>query len=120
MSTPRELLHRLLDYIREQANEVDPRAYRLSAIKDFLRMREELAGLPGVESDLKVEGDHIWLRIRRLLISKPPRLSDNVQGLIKVSFDPDGPTPSLVVSFNDFDRCSLVIYGSKRRNTYGP
>ena len=95
MSSPRELLYHLLDYIREQAKDVDPRGYRLSATKDFLLRRDQLVGLPGVEFDLKVEGDHIWLRVRRLVVSKPPRLSEKAEGLLKVSQDPYGPLPAL-------------------------
>jgi hypothetical protein len=59
MADARDLLHRLLDYIGEQAKDIDPRGYRLSALKGYLRRRETLAGLPGLEFDIKVEGDHI-------------------------------------------------------------
>ncbi|MGB8516935.1 MAG: hypothetical protein WCD45_03505, partial [Gallionella sp.] len=66
MDKAHELLHRLLDYIGEQAKDVDPRGYRLGNLKGFIRRRESVTGLPGAEFDLKVEGDHIWLRIPRL------------------------------------------------------
>ena len=74
-NTPRQLLHNLLDYIREQAKNVDPKGFRLSAAKGFLRRRPELVGLPGVTFDLKVEGDHTWLQVERLEARRPPVLT---------------------------------------------
>ena len=93
MADARDLLHRLLDYIGEQAKDIDPRGYRLSAPKGYLRRRETLAGLPGLEFDIKVEGDHIWLRVPRLQANPPPALSENQKGLLRVSYDPDGHLP---------------------------
>ena len=92
---PRELLTRLLDYIEEQAKDIDPRAYRLANAKGFLKRRAHLAGLPGVEFDRGVEGDHVWLRVQRLQASKPPALDENLKGLILVSDDPGGAGPSV-------------------------
>lgn len=91
----RLLLHRLLDYIHEQAREIDPRAYRLGAVKGFVRRGDELVGLPGVESDLKVTGDHIWLRIQRLEANTPPPVPDGQKALFRVSRNPEGPLPEL-------------------------
>lgn len=93
MSEPRSLLHRLLDYIGEQAKDIDPRGFRLSTVKGFIRRPAEIAGLPGVETDLKVAGDHIWMRIPRLVASKPRAPSENFKGLIRISDDPNGPLP---------------------------
>lgn len=86
----RDLLARLLDYIEEQAREINPRAYRLTSAKGFLKRRADLAGLPGVEFDLKVEGDHLWLRVQRLQAGKPPRLSAKLNDIICVGDDPNG------------------------------
>ncbi|HKY23388.1 MAG TPA: AAA domain-containing protein [Vicinamibacterales bacterium] len=94
-TSSRLLLHRLLDYIHEQAKEVDPRGYRLGAVKGFVRRSDELVGLPGVESDLKVAGDHIWLRIQRLEGNAPPPIPDSQKGLFRVSKNPEGPLPEL-------------------------
>jgi hypothetical protein len=91
----RLLLHRLLDYIREQAKEVDPRGYRLGAARGFVRRSDELVGLPGVESDLKVAGDHVWLRIQRLEANAPPPVPDSQKGLFRISISPEGPLPEL-------------------------
>ena len=43
----RQLLHRLLDCIHEQAKEGDPRGYRLGAVRRFVRCSDELVALPG-------------------------------------------------------------------------
>lgn len=93
--SPRDLLTRLLEYIEEQAKDIDPRAFRLASAKGFLRRRADLAGLPGVEFDLSVEGDHVWLRAQRLQASKPPALDERAKGLIRVSDDPNGAKPSI-------------------------
>jgi very-short-patch-repair endonuclease len=95
MVAARELLHKLLEYIREQAKDIDPRGFRLEPSKYFLRRREDIAALPGVEFDLKVAGDHIWLRVPRLEANSPPPLPEKQKGIFRVSQDPDGPLPSL-------------------------
>ena len=91
----RKLLTKLLDYIEEQAKEIDPRAFRLENGRDFLKTRGDLAGLPGVSFDINVEGDHVWMRVDRLEAHRPPALDPKVKGLIRVSDDPDGPPPAL-------------------------
>lgn len=91
----RDLLHRLLDYISEQAKEVDPRGYNLSSSKAFLLRHEDLVGLPGVEFDLKVAGDYAWMRVPRLKADPPPSLPENQKGLFRFSVAPDGPQPTL-------------------------
>jgi len=64
MKGPRHLLYSLLDYIRERAKDINPRAYQLSALSDRVFRRELLVGLPGVDMDIKVEGDHILVARR--------------------------------------------------------
>lgn len=93
--SPRDLLTRLLDYIEEQAKDIDPRAFRLSSAKGFLKRRADLAGLPGVEFDRNVEGDHLWLRVQRLQAYKPPAVDERFKGLLRVSDDPNGTKPSI-------------------------
>lgn len=95
MDKEHDLLHRLLDYIGEQAKDIDPRGFRLGILKGFLRRRESIAGLPGIEFDLKVEGDHIWLMVPRLEAASPPPLPENQRGLFRINGNPDGPSPSL-------------------------
>jgi hypothetical protein len=89
VTEPRRLLQRLLEYIEEQAKEIDPRAFSLRNAKGFIRRRDEIAGLPGVEYDIKVEGDHIWLRVARLAASNAPALPDPFRAFIRAGHDPD-------------------------------
>jgi hypothetical protein len=72
MPDPRELLICLLAYIKDQTKEVNPEAFRLSTSKGFVRQRADLAGLHGVEFDIKVAGNHLWLRVPRLAAEQPP------------------------------------------------
>lgn len=95
MNSPRDLLKGLLEYIEEQAKEIDPKGYRLSAVKGFVRRHIELAGLPGLEFDLRPEGDHIWLHLARLEAHRPPNVPDLFKGLFKISTDPFGMAPAL-------------------------
>ena len=95
MTPAATLLHKLLEYIHEQAKDIDPRGFRLSTSKNLLWRREGLVGLPGLEFDLKVDGDHIWLRLRRLEAVPPPPIPVPYKDVIRVSADPMGPKPAL-------------------------
>jgi very-short-patch-repair endonuclease len=95
MTSAATLLHKLLEYIHEQAKEIDPRGFRLSASKSLLWRREDLIGLPGLEFDLKVDGDHIWLRLRRLEAIPSPAVPIPYRDVIRASPDPMGPKPAL-------------------------
>jgi very-short-patch-repair endonuclease len=95
MTDPRRLLQRLLDYIEEQAKEIDPRQFCLSSAKGFIRRSQEIAGLPGVEYDIKVEGDHIWLRVQRFTPTEPPEVPQQFRAFICLSDDPEGEPPLL-------------------------
>jgi len=72
LSGRQDLLVNLLDYVVEQSKETDPSGFRLAGYKEFLRLKPALVGLPGVNFDQKVEGDHIWLRVDRLQATSPP------------------------------------------------
>lgn len=89
------LLTRLLDYVVEQGKEIDPRAYVLSGASDFRRFPKDLAGLPGVEMDRKVEGDHVWLQVARLESTSPPVPDEQSLPYITFSDDPNGPPPAV-------------------------
>lgn len=90
-----DLLTSLLDYVVEQGKEIDPRAYVLMGSSEFRRFPKDLAGLPGVEIDRKVEGDHIWLQVARLESSSPPVPYEQVRSYISLSEDPSGPAPTI-------------------------
>jgi hypothetical protein len=95
MPGPRDLLICLLDYITEQAKQINPAAYRLTTAKSFQRQRGDITGLPGVEFDIKVAGDHVWLKIPRLIAEPPPASLPAYTALIRFSPDPSGPPPSV-------------------------
>lgn len=86
--SPRELLAGLLDYIDEQAKGVNLHDYQLSECKGFVRFHYELSGLPGLEFDVRPEGDHIWLRIARLEVCPPPLVPEEYRELFVVNQDP--------------------------------
>lgn len=91
-----DLLSKLLDYVLEQDKDVDPRGFKLAGYKGFLRGKPDLQGLPGVDFDIKTEGDHTWLRVARLEASSPPAFSDErTTGVIVISDDPNGGVPCI-------------------------
>ncbi len=94
-TTPRDLLKGLLEYIEEQAKNIDPKGYHLSTAQGFARRNTDLTGLPGLEFDLCPEGDHIWLHLARLEADRPPALPDLFKGLFIISNDPFGEQPAL-------------------------
>src|ERR1700737_1347775 len=95
MTEPRRLLQRLLETVEEQAQEIDPRQFSLNNAKGFIRRSTEIAGLPGVEYDIKVEGDHIWLRVARFTPTDAPVVPDQFRTFIRAVNDPDGSPPLL-------------------------
>ncbi len=96
MSGLSDLLVNLLDYVVEQSKETDPSGFKLSGYKEFIRLKPSLSGLPGVDFDRKVEGDHIWMRVERLQALPPPQPQPkSVQKFIVLPDRPDGPTPTV-------------------------
>ncbi len=93
-ATPNDLLRRLFEYIGEQLKDIDPRGFQLKHA-GFKCEPQDLAGLPGVEFDIKVEGDYIWLRIARLEGNNPPKPKESQHGLFHISCDPFGPAPTI-------------------------
>lgn len=89
------MLTRLLDYIGEQAKDVDPRSFRLDASNGLVLHPHDLRGLPGVTFDVQTEGDHTWLRVERLEAIKPPALAPAIGGLFRVSEEPNGSPPAV-------------------------
>lgn len=90
------MMTKLLDYVREQAKEIEPSAFNLKRNNLFLRTAADLAGLPGVDFDLKLEGDHVWLRVERLEAVPAPRAPEAPWGSFLVSSDdPSGVAPRI-------------------------
>jgi very-short-patch-repair endonuclease len=95
MMLQRELLKELLEYVEEQAKAIDLGAYVVSLLRGSVYRNYELQGLPGLEFDLRTEGDHIWLRISRLHPSSPPPVSVEYATLIRPVNDPFSAPPSI-------------------------
>jgi len=93
MGQSSDLLTKLLDYVLEQSKDINPRGFRLTGTNGFLRTRGDLAGLPGVDLDVKVEGDHIWLRVARLEAHSPPVVPLEAKDIFVVDTDPAGMPP---------------------------
>jgi hypothetical protein len=55
MNSPHDLLKGILEYFEEHANDIDPKGYRISDAKGFVRRDTDLAGLPDLEFDLRPE-----------------------------------------------------------------
>jgi hypothetical protein len=66
MSSIADLLVNLLNYVVEQSKDIDPNGFKLTGNKEFVKYKPGLQGLPGVDFDKKIEGDHIWMRVERL------------------------------------------------------
>jgi very-short-patch-repair endonuclease len=90
-----QLLTRLLNYVVEQSKDIDPRGFKLSNHKGFLKSKPDIQGLPGVDFDIKVEGDHAWLRVARLEANPPPGLNEKLKGLVIVDDNPSGQPPRI-------------------------
>jgi very-short-patch-repair endonuclease len=90
-----QLLSKLLAYVLEQAKDIDPRGFNLANHKGFKKAKADLQGLPGVDFDIKIEGDHTWLRVARLEALPPPTVSEMLKGLITVEREPTGKSPRI-------------------------
>lgn len=97
MSGLSDLLVNLLDYVVEQSKDVDPNGFKLTGGKEFVKYKPNLQGLPGVDFDKKVEGDHIWMRVERLAEIPPPQIQlKEIQRFLTISTNPSGPEPTII------------------------
>lgn len=95
MKSPNELLKSLLDYVEEQAKDINPTAYRISNHKGFVKRNSDLAGLPGIDFDIRPDGDHIWLRIKRLEADPNPSVPEHFKKFYNFNNDPFIQPPNL-------------------------
>lgn len=72
MNAASALLNKLLNYVIEQSKLPDPHGFDLATQKGLVLGQATFAGLPGVELDIKVDGDHIWLSVARLEATNSP------------------------------------------------
>ncbi len=81
----KRLLIKLLEYIEEQAKTVDKNAYKLPHGNNFTKNQNEICLLPGIKTDIQDNGEHIWLKIERLLPIPPPLPNSDICQIVKFS-----------------------------------
>lgn len=93
---PPVLLAQLLNYVVEQAKEINLNNFRLAAHEGFLRQKNDIVDLPGVSFYQSGDGDPVWLRVERLKSCPAPKVQLGAAGtFIRVSQDTGGPAPSI-------------------------
>jgi very-short-patch-repair endonuclease len=92
---PRSLLKRLFEYIGEQLKDIDPKGFQLHKHSNFLQVPADIAGLPGVRTDVRQEGDHVWLQVDRLEAGVPPKVPEQQRDYLVVDGDPNSSPPSV-------------------------
>ena len=96
MSSFADLLVNLLNYVVEQSKDIDPNGFKLTGNKEFVKYKPGLQGLPGVDFDKKIEGDHIWMRVERLTEIPPPQIQlKEISRFFSITTNPSGPEPSI-------------------------
>lgn len=100
MQTPAQLMSGLLDYLVEQARDIDPAAFNLSKLADFRKTFADLGTLPWVDFNVRgdddAEGDGWWLRVQRLEATRAPQLPEpEFAPFLVVGDDPAGAPPAI-------------------------
>jgi len=83
----------LLNYI-EQVEKLKTKPTFSVPGEFFVAYQHELTGLPGLQYNLQVEGDDVWLRLPRLQEIAPPEPDDQLRPWVTLSKSPD-KTPEL-------------------------
>ena len=96
MQTSAQLMSGLLDYLVEQAKDIDPSAFTLAKVTEFIRTFADLSTLPWIEFNVDTETDDLWLRVHRLDATPPPLLADPALApYLIIGADPSGHPPAL-------------------------
>jgi hypothetical protein len=88
MGTITQLVLDLLEYIEEVEKLSTKPAFSVPN-EYFCAYQSELKGAPGLQFNLQIEGDEVWLRIPRLIEIPAPELSDNLKPWVTVPKSPD-------------------------------
>jgi len=100
----------LLDYLVEQAKDIDPAAFTLSKITDFKKTWADLESLPWIDFNVETDGEPTWLRVHRLEATRPPALSEpELAPYLVVSDDPFGKPPALTGAGSDDARVAHLL-----------
>lgn len=96
MQSPAQLMSGLLDYLVEQAKDIDPTAFTLAKATGFKKTFADLAVLPFVEFNVDTDGEPVWLRVHRLEPTHAPALPEPaLASFIAIGDDPAGQPPAL-------------------------
>jgi hypothetical protein len=96
MQTPAQLMSGLLDYLVEQARDIDPTAFNLAKVVEFKKTFADLCTLPWVDFNVETEADSWWLRLQRLEATRAPALSEpEFAPFLVVGDDPAGSAPAI-------------------------
>lgn len=111
----------LLDYLVEQAKDIDASAFTLSKITEFKAGFAELSTLPWVEFDVETEADQLWLRVHRLEATRAPALAEpELAPFLAIGEDPAGSPPALkeaaLGAARDQDAAALGEEDAERRD----
>ena len=86
----------LLDYLVEQAKDIDPAAFTLSKATEFKKTQADLEALPWVDFNLETDGEPIWMRVHRLEATHAPALPEpDLAAFLTLSDDPAARPPEL-------------------------
>ena len=86
----------LLDYLVEQAKDIDPAAFTLSKAGEFKKTYADLEALPWVDFNVEADGEPTWLRVHRLEATRAPSLSEpELAPFLAISDDPAARPPAL-------------------------
>jgi hypothetical protein len=96
MQTPAQLMSGLLDYLVEQAKDIDPAAFALSKLTEFKKTFADLATLPWVDFNADADEGSAWLRVHRLEATRAPMLSEpELAPFLTIGDDPAANPPAL-------------------------
>ena len=86
----------LLDYLVEQAKDIDPTAFTLSKATEFKKTYADLEALPWVDFNVETDGEPIWLRVHRLEATRAPALPEpDLAPFLTISDDPAAHPPAV-------------------------
>lgn len=96
MQSPAQLMSGLLDYLVEQAKDIDPAAFTLSKATEFKKTYADLEALPWIDFNVDTDGEPIWLRVHRLEAARAPALPEpELAPFLVIGDDPAARPPAL-------------------------
>jgi len=86
----------LLDYLVEQAKDIDPAAFTLAKVSEFKKTYADLEALPWIDFNVDTDGEPVWMRVHRLEATPAPALAEPALApFMTIGDDPAGHAPAL-------------------------